>query len=196
MKKRILLACAIALSLTHNLFSEDFDFDALTDSDVTLGPSKNADGSAIVLSPENPHSGKQCLKCIYNLGPGNGYAEFVFNDKHIGPKVPAPGKYKISFWVRGDEAVKAGPVGMRFYDAKREVHQYMLPGLEQKLRSPEWTQYETVIDLSSSEVHWGPNSDGIVDMPAALFSLAVNGGTGGDSGTLFFDDLTFEPIAD
>lgn len=196
MKKCLLFACAAALALIHNLHSETFDFDALTDSSIAIGPSKNADGSAIALSPENPHSGTQSLKCVYNIGPGNGYAEFVFNEKRIGPKVPAQGKYKISFWVRGDEAVKAGPVGLRLYDAKREIHQYMLPGLEPYLRSREWTQYETVLDLSSSEVHWGADSDGIVDTPAALFSLAINGGAEGDSGVLFFDDLTFEPVAD
>jgi hypothetical protein len=185
-------ACAFALTLSPAHSAEAFDFDVLTEADIKVGPSQNAEGSAISLA-EDPATGSRTLKCIYNIAGDKGYAEFVFNEKRLKPRLPTTGRYKISFRVRGNEEVQAGPVGLRLVDARGEVHQYMLPGLEGLLKKPEWSQYETVLDLSASETHWGAESDGVVDTPAALYSFAVNGGRDGDSGTLHFDDLQFEP---
>jgi len=185
-------ACAFALTLSPALPAETFDFDVLTEADIKVGPSQNAEGSAISLS-EDPATGSRNLKCVYNITGDQGYAEFVFNEKRLKPRLPVAGRYKISFRVRGNEEVKAGPVGLRLVDARGEVHQYMLPGLEALMKNPEWSRYETVLDLSASETHWGAESDGVVDAPAALYSFAVNGGRDGDSGTLHFDDLQFEP---
>ena len=187
-----LAATAFAPCLAH---AEDFDFDALSDNDIKMGVGKLSDGSAVALSPDNPKTGKQCLKLVYNIEPGNGYAEFIFNQRGLTPKFTAAGKWKLSFWVRGDSAIKAGPVGLRILDARGEVFQFLLPKLEAALQKPEWTQYETVLNLDTPQVHWGSNSDGIADAPLRLFSLAVNGGASGDSGSIYIDDLSIEPAA-
>jgi len=191
--KSLFVACTLALTLSPCLYAETFDFNTLTESDIKLGPSQKAEGSAISLASDDTQNGNRSLKCVYNIAPDRGYAEFVFNEKRQGPKLLSVGRYKISFRMRGNEEAKAGPVGIRLIDANGEVHQYMLAGIEANLKNPEWSQFETVLDLSASENHWGANSDGLVDAPVSLYSFAVNGGQEGDSGTFSFADLKFEP---
>ncbi|PTX97449.1 hypothetical protein DB346_20865 [Verrucomicrobia bacterium LW23] len=194
---RTTLSCIAAALLLSNSTAiakaEDFDIDMLSESDIKVGVGKSSDGSVISLSSDKPRTGKQALKLIYNILPGNGYAEFVFNQRRLSPRLNAAGKWKIAMWVRGDSAIKAGPVGLRFLDGRGEVFQFMLPKMEEALRSSDWTKYEVTLDLDVSQGHWGNNSDGIADAPLSLFSLAVNGGPDGDAGTIYVDDISFEP---
>ncbi|HSI85384.1 MAG: hypothetical protein ACAI35_19280 [Candidatus Methylacidiphilales bacterium] len=188
------MVVAAVLAMLPFAHAEEFDFDMLSDSDIKMGVGKLSDGSAVALSNDNPKTGKQCLKLVYNIEPGNGYAEFIFNQRGLTPKFTLAGIWKVSFWVRGDTAVKAGPVGIRLLDARGEVFQFMLPRIDSALRKPEWNLYETELNLDASQGHWGNNSDGVADAPLRLFSLAINGGSAGDSGSIYIDDLKIEPV--
>lgn len=190
-RKTILLALGLTVLVQLNSYAEDFNINAWTPDHVAMIPSKNSDGSAILLTPDNPHSGKQCPKLVYNLHDG-AYAEYNLNTKMVRPALMAKGgPLKVTFWVRGNPAAKVTSMNIRLIDATGEVFQYPLKGIATAMQSADWVKYSTDIDLNNPVVHFSGNNDGVLDYPVKLLSLALDAREA-DSGSIYIDDLQWE----
>lgn len=182
------------LLLSLHAHAEDFHIDDWTPEHVRLIPGKNSEGSAVLLSPDNPHEGKQSVKLVYNI-QGMGYAEFSFNPRMEKPAIMSQGgPVKVSFWVRGNPETKLKGMNIRLIDAKGEVFQYPLNGIREALLNPDWTQYSTELDLDKSTAHFAGNADGVVDYPVKLLSFCLDSAES-DSGSVFIDDLSWEQVS-
>lgn len=192
-KHSILVAACIALLSSSCVYAEDFEINSWTADHIKVGATKNADGSAMLLSTESPHSGKQCLKLVYNLQNGN--VEYVVNPTFGPPLLPDPngGLLKLSFWVKGDPSSKLLPMVVRLVDAQGQMFQYSLRDSEKALLNKDWTLYTTNLDLNKSDVHFGGPKDGVLHFPLKLISFSMQT-LESDSGTIYMDDLSWEAL--
>jgi len=173
--------------------AEDFNISDWTSADVQPIPGKNSEGSAPELSTDNTHSGKQCLKFVYNFGEGYGYAEYNLNVLAGKPTLTEKaGPLKISFWVRGNPSSKVSGMNIRLIDATHEIFQYPLPDIQAVLVNPDWTLYTTEIDLDKPATHFPSDKNGDLDFPLKLLSFCVDCKSGPDAGSIFIDDLSWE----
>ena len=187
------LAVAVSTLALAGLWAraEDFKIGDWAPDHVRLIPGKNSEGSAVLLSPDNPHSSKQSVKCVYSIQEG-GYAEYNLNPQMVRPALmQKSGPLKVSFWVRGNPESKLASMNVRVIDATGEIFQYPLKGIIAALQKSDWTLYTTEIDLEKSIVHFSGNKDGVLDYPVKLLTLSVDCG-GTDSGSFFIDDLNWE----
>jgi hypothetical protein len=145
-----------------------------------------ADGVAIAIGLEASGAGREgsALRVDFDFTKGSGYAVIR---REIDPPLVLPENYAFSFDLRG--AAPANHLEFKLIDESGENVWWSVR--RDVAFRPEW---ETVrIKRRRISFAWGPRGGGEIERVRAI-EIAITAGSGG-SGTVWIDELAFEPLA-